>query len=104
MLLNESETAKIEQVKACRKYSSLIKDIKDIETQIEKFSSSKEVIISEHAILRYLEKVDGISLEQTEQRIFQHINKTTDIPNYKIKTDGLTFVVRDKIVVTVMDC
>ena len=68
----------------------------------------KTIRLTDHAVLRYLERVKGIdvegyrrSLEKTldtprMQRIFEFVGDT----NCKVKTDDITYCIRDKRVIT----
>jgi hypothetical protein len=106
--LKKLESEKQELRKVVSETTKLIsqKDAKinEIKKLIQK-QSEKETIISEHAILRYLERVEGIDLETIKQKIL-----TSDIKNHmkvlgnngKYKIDSTFYVViKDNVVVTI---
>lgn len=43
--------------------------IQELKNQLKSFEKPKNITVSEHAILRYLERVDGINLEQIISKI-----------------------------------
>lgn len=68
--------------------------------------SSSELIISEHAILRYLERVYKLDLEKLSQEIVPQTLKTTikELGNGEYHTsDGYSLKVQDNVVVTILD-
>lgn len=64
-----------------------------------------EPVVSEHALLRYLERVKGIDLDAVRDEILDgRRSSIRQLGSCKFKTgDGLTIVVKDRVVVTVMD-
>ncbi len=64
---------KTEQVSLSREINQLIRNVKDIEGQIELLKVNKvnknSIIITEHAILRYLERVEGVDIERVKKDI-----------------------------------
>lgn len=52
-----------------RELTQKIKTIKDIELQIEKLNKIDSIKVSEHAIVRYLERVKGLDVQEVEKEI-----------------------------------
>lgn len=82
------------------------KEIKSLQNKIDQIrSSSNEIIFSEHAILRYIERVMHIDIEELKEKILpkserEAILKTSKTLNYK-KGD-FTLKIQDGVVVTVL--
>ncbi len=79
-------------------------NIKELNERIEKLKN-KEIILSEHAILRYLERVVGINMEDVKKKIVTETLKE----QYSVLGDGKYpienefFVrVKDNVIVTVL--
>ncbi len=64
----------------------------------------KKAIVSEHAMLRYIERVMGVDLSVVEEEILNdHNRKAIDFaPSCRIKAGGVELVVKDRVVVTVV--
>ncbi len=80
--------------------------IAELQTKIEniKEKTPSKIIVSEHAILRYLERVRGINLQEAEEEILTEASKKIidELGNCKINTEaGFKIVVRNGIVVTI---
>lgn len=102
---SEIEIAKENRSKFQRLCSQLESEAKSIEKQI-KDSSTKKIIVSEHAILRYLERVKGLDLDSiikeiTQSEIFKSGDKS-GLNSFQIKTkNGYEIIIRNRVVVTV---
>ena len=74
----------------------ILKNIKDIE-------NNNDVVISEHAILRYLERVKGFNLEDIKNEMLDVTTKDTlkVLPVNKIKCDGYNLIIKNKVITTV---
>lgn len=81
-----------------------VQDVKDLENKIGSLSNSKEPIVSEHAILRYLERIGGLDLEEIKNKIL-----TTEIKNIistlggngTYPNEGFKVIMKDNIVTTI---
>ncbi len=60
---------KIEVANIQREYSQKVKAIERLKTKIESIERTTKLKVSEHAMLRYLERVKGINLESLESEI-----------------------------------
>lgn len=76
--------------------------IKDLETKIKKELNSS-VVISEHAILRYLERVKGIDLEEIKQELLDE--KTYNMIDFakscRVKKSGYDIIAKNNVIVTI---
>ena len=74
----------------------ILKNIKDIE-------NNNDVVISEHAILRYLERVKGFNLEDIKNEMLDVTTKDTlkVLPVNKIKCDGYNLIIKNNVITTV---
>lgn len=59
--------------------TSLNLKIKNIDERLEKLISGNEIIFSEHAILRYIERVLGINLTDIKAKIFTLSQKKMNV-------------------------
>jgi len=101
----------------CKEINQLLRNIKDIDSSIESIKASasenNSIVVTEHAMLRYLERVKGIDLEKIKleivtSEVLEQI-KTLGAGTYPVKgkyfnLDKQTFRirVRDNAVVTVL--
>lgn len=53
--------------------------IANLEAEIKAFQEHKELIVSEHALLRYIERVMGIDLESVKQGIVEQATPQYDL-------------------------
>lgn len=65
--------------------------------------TAKEPIVSEHAILRYLDRIKGVDMELIVNEIMDEKTKNTIkfMKNGKINRGNYTIVVRDSVVVSI---
>jgi hypothetical protein len=81
-----------------------IGQIKKLEKLIKKLDCKKELKVSEHAILRYFERVMGVDIQMIERRIlsdkiFEYVEKLG--PNGTYPNDGHSVVMKDGTVTTI---
>lgn len=101
--LQELEQLKKEKQEVYKKELELREQLGKIDTEIKKLKK-KDLIISEHAILRYLERVSGIPLDTVKNAILsdndKSILKESGVNGrFWLKTHGI--IVRDGVVVSV---
>lgn len=66
------------------------------------------VRVSDHALLRFLERAGGCDLErlrcQLEESLKRAVSAASDIGggNFSVRADGLTYIVRNNVVVTIL--
>ena len=65
----ELEVLKMDYINRQRIYSNKANQIKIIEKQIKELESVKEIQLSEHAIIRYLERVKGFDMQEIKDLI-----------------------------------
>lgn len=67
-----------------------------------KFIKQKyQIGVTDHAILRYLERICGVDIEQVKKLILDVTGRKSKLSGFKIVSDGFTFVVVDFGVVTI---
>lgn len=105
-------TVEVEHLLAQKKeldknYCDKKKKLEQIKEEIKKLNvTSPEPIVSEHALIRYLERVKGINMEAIKkemltERVVLAINQ---VGNCKISNgNGLKYVVKDHTIVSVVD-
>ncbi len=94
---------KKERVDICREVSMTEEKIADLQQEIEKLTD-KAPVISEHAILRYLERKADIDMQDISGKILtpKVIEYITQFKSGKFPIgDGLRAVVRDSVIVTI---
>lgn len=94
----------LEEKEVAIKKKDLHKDLSDVKGKIEKLSQ-KELIISEHAFLRYLERVEGINLEEIQAKILtkELMMKYKTLGNGTFPIGDFKIVIRNNTVVTIKD-
>jgi len=101
----ESDLLKIEISNKQKEYQSKLEIQKRLLSEISKLSNTKELKVSEHAIIRYFERVKGYNLEEIEKEILSEdiikisetLGGTGKYPNKK----GFMVLIRDFIVTTI---
>jgi len=101
----EAELLKAELTQKQHAYQSARELVKKFETALENLSKRKDITISDHARLRFLERVDHINLEVLESRILspevvkliEQLGGTGVYPSYDFKV-----VLKNYTVVTII--
>ena len=103
-LQSEIEAIKIEREILNNKLQSAERNLGKIQEEIKKLKEGNKIIVSEHAMLRYIERVVGINLKEIEKRILTDEVKE----QYKIVGNGrfpindeFRALIRDNVVVTI---
>ncbi|MEW6732137.1 MAG: hypothetical protein AB1489_12485 [Acidobacteriota bacterium] len=90
-----------------RTYCDKKKKLEEINKEIQKLrTTSPEPIVSEHALLRYLERVKGIDLHAIKREILteQIVAAINQVGSCKISNgNGIKFVVKDRTIISVVD-
>jgi hypothetical protein len=88
-----------------KELAELTDKINGMQTRIAEITSDeKEPVISEHAILRYLERIKGLDITAIKDEILDEktiANIKFIKRNGKIKRDAFNLVVKDNIVVSI---
>lgn len=77
-----------------------------IEGEIKKLKRTPDIIVSEHALLRYVERVMGINIEEVKQKILapEVVNAITHFHSGNIPhPDGFSLRARENVVTTVVN-
>lgn len=101
----DAEALKIEVQNKQREYSSKLRAIETIKEQINKLEKQNGVIVTEHAILRYLERVKGINLADISKEILtDEIKKFVAVigGNGTYPNNGFSVKIVDYKIVTVI--
>lgn len=88
-----------------RVLASKKKAIENIKSQIQAISANKEITISEHALLRYLERVSKVDTESVKKSIITpELIKMVETlgGNGKYPVGNITLVMRDYVVTTIL--
>ena len=88
-----------------RVLASKKKAIENIKSQIQAISANKEITISEHALLRYLERVSKINTDSVKKTIITpELIKMVETlgGNGKYPVGDITLVMRDYVVTTIL--
>lgn len=83
-----------------RNYSLKLKEIKSMEQELEKIRTS-EIKVTEHAIVRYFERVLGFDIEAIEQKLTQGLDAHETIGSGTYPNDDFKVVVKNNHIVTV---
>lgn len=104
-MLNDIDYLKIEVVNKQRQYNQKLQDIEKLKNEIDKLKNSESLKVSEHAIVRYFERVKGFNIEDVEKEILseQVIKLAEQLGgNGKYPNEGFSVVMKNFTVTTVM--
>lgn len=89
--------------KELSKIKNKLSNLKKRHDELIDNSLTHEPIVSEHAILRYLERVNGVNIRVIIDEIMDDTTKSTIkfMKNGKIKRDNYTIVVKNNVVVSI---
>jgi len=79
-------------------------NIKEKQQEIKRLSKGKNTIVSEHAILRYLERVCDLDIENIKGLIINDDFKKLNLlikGDGIIKKDGVEYILKDNVIITV---
>lgn len=81
---------------------------KELKRKIENFGRFDDIIVSEHAILRYLERIGGLNIDEIQAKILSKsvmelINSLdANDGQYPVKEEGFSIKLKNKVVVTIV--
>ena len=104
IISGRAKAKKQEFISAQKEYNQMIISEKQLKDKIEALEKPKELRVTEHAILRYLERVNKIDLKEIEKAILTpELIKMTEVlgKNGKFPINDFNIVIRDGSVVTV---
>lgn len=101
----EAEILKIQVSSKNKEYNDKLVEINKIQKEIDKLSSTKSFRVSEHAIVRYFERIKGFNIQEIEDEILskeilemsETLGGNGKYPNKK----GYHVVMKDNCVVTI---
>ena len=104
-MLADAEALKIDISNRQREYSQKLESITRIRAEIKKLDNTKTLKVSEHAILRYFERVKGFDLQEIEQdilceKVVSLISKLGGSGTYP--GEGFSVVMKNNTVVTIL--
>ena len=98
-------TLRVEASNIQRKISISDINIKDLEKRIAECNVKGEPIVSEHALLRYLERVKGVNIAELTAEILDTNTKKAiefaGMSKISIKKEVATLIVKNRVVITV---
>lgn len=106
-LLAEQERLDRERKDTSKRYSETENTIKHLDEQIAMLKNTTPgIVITEHAMLRYLERVKGIDLDEIKIEILTEglVDKINTLINATIPLEhvkGFRAVVRDRVIVSI---
>jgi len=101
----DADVLKLRISNSQKELSQKLNSIKQINSEIEKLNQQEGIRVSEHAIVRYLERVKGLNVEEIQKEILTDtVLKLIEVlggngtyPNY-----GFSIVIRNNIVTTIL--
>lgn len=105
IMQGDAESLRIEVSNKQREYSAKLKSIKNLKEQIDNFEKNKNIKVSEHAIVRYFERVKGFDISEIENeiltdevlKVIEKLGGTGGFPNKDFKV-----VMKDYTVITII--
>jgi len=104
-MTGELEALKIEVANKQREIQMKLKAIESLKAEIEKMASVTDFRVSEHAIVRYFERVKGYSLDEIEREILSdEVIRMANIlgDSGKFPNGDYHVVMRNKTVTTII--
>ena len=104
-MIGDSEVLKIELTNKQREYNQKLQTIKKLKDTITSLNNNTNVKISEHAIIRYMERVKGLDVTEIEKEILTDevlslIEKLGGNGKYPVK--DFQIVMKDYTVTTIV--
>lgn len=104
-MLQDADVIKIEVANKQREFETKIKSIKKLQDEIERLNNAEGLRVSEHAIIRYFERVKGFDLIEIEKEILsdsilkmiETLGGSGTYPN-----EGFSVVMRNNTVTTII--
>lgn len=59
--------------------------------------------VTDHAVLRYLERVEGMDIERLRRLIGRQVDRAIELGASKLHHDGFTYVLVEGVVVTIQE-
>ncbi len=103
-LSGKVKAKKEEFIQAQKEYTQMANSEKQLKEKVEALRKPTELRVTEHAVLRYLERVNKIDLKEIEKAILTpELVKMTEVlgKNGKYPVSDFSVVIRDGAIVTV---
>jgi transcriptional regulator of aromatic amino acid metabolism len=105
IMIGDAEVLKIEVANKQREYNQKLQAITKLKETIVSFNNNSNVKVSEHAIIRYMERVKGLNISEIEKEILTDdvlslIEKLGGSGKYPVK--DFQIVMKDYTVTTVV--
>ena len=104
-MLADADALKIEVANKQREYNQKLQAVEKLKNEMAKLNNSENLKVSEHAIVRYFERVKGFDIEQVEKEILsEQVLKLVDKlgGNGSYPNDGFSVVMKNYTVTTVV--
>lgn len=101
----DADALKIEIANKQREYNQKLQAIEKLKNEMVKLTNSENLKISEHAIVRYFERVKGFDIEQVEKEILsEQVVKLVEQlgGNGQYPNEGFSVVMKNYTVTTVV--
>jgi chromosome segregation ATPase len=105
-LKSKYEIVKSEIESKQKEAGNIKKEMTDLKSRIDGFNENKQPIVSEHAILRYLERVKGLDIKAIEKEILtDDILKLIETlgPNGVYPNNGFKIKMKNNVVITILE-
>jgi hypothetical protein len=105
IMLADADALKIEAANKRREYNQKLQAIDKLKNEMAKLNNNEKLKVSEHAIVRYFERVKGFDIEQVEKEILSEkvlglVDKLGGNGSYP--SDGFSVVMKNYTVTTVV--
>lgn len=104
--LAEVDVIRVEKADVDRRYSEAKNRLDTINREIAKLKEAAvEPIVSEHALLRYIQRVMGVDLDAIRAKILtpRNVNTINFVRSGKVPAgDGVTLIVKDRAIVSIV--
>jgi len=104
-MLGDADALKIEVANKQREHNQKLQVIESIKSEMAKLNNSENIKVSEHAIVRYFERVKGYDIEQIEKDILseQVLRLVATLGgNGSYPNDGFSVLMKNYTVTTVV--
>lgn len=101
---SEIDLIKRERQLADERLAVAQRNLKKIEEEMKKLKNGNKIIVSEHAILRYLERTMGLDIKAIEKEILtdETLKQYRTLGNGKYPVEnGCKAVIKDNVVITI---
>lgn len=86
-----------------KEHSKMLEEIKVLERRLATKSNLKQVKVSEHALLRYLERAKGLNIQEVEEEILNEklVGMISSLGNGEFPHNGQQYVVKNNLIITI---